>query len=40
MIDHQTLNRRDGFGVTGAAECTIRATTDIEVLAIEVPIFG
>jgi redox-sensitive bicupin YhaK (pirin superfamily) len=40
MIDHQTLHRRDGMGVTSAAECTIRATTDIEVLAIEVPMFG
>ncbi len=40
MIDHQTLGRRDGMGITSAAECTIHATTDIEVLAIEVPMFA
>lgn len=33
-----TLNRRDGMGVTGEAEYSISAETDVELLAIEVPV--
>jgi redox-sensitive bicupin YhaK (pirin superfamily) len=36
----QTLERRDGLGVTDAAELTIQAAAASELLAIEVPMFA
>ena len=36
----QTLERRDGIGVTDTDELTISATTAAELLAIEVPMFA
>jgi quercetin 2,3-dioxygenase len=36
----QTLQRRDGLGVTQADEISLQATADSELLAIEVPMFA
>jgi redox-sensitive bicupin YhaK (pirin superfamily) len=40
MIGTQTLQRRDGIGVTDTGELAISAITAAEVLVIEVPMFG
>ncbi len=39
-IGAQTLERRDGIGVTGTDELTLNAVTAAELLAIEVPMFA
>ena len=40
QADGKTLQRRDGLGITQAAEVSIDAVVDSELLAIEVPIFA
>ncbi len=39
-VDKQTLQRRDGLGITDTDEFTIHADTGAELLAIEVPMFA
>jgi redox-sensitive bicupin YhaK (pirin superfamily) len=39
-IDGKTLERRDGLGISGTDQFTIKAGPDSELLAIEVPMFA
>lgn len=39
-VDGKTLQRRDGLGITETDECSVQATEDAELLAIEVPMFA
>jgi quercetin 2,3-dioxygenase len=40
QVEGQTLQRRDGLGVTQAGEIVVQAAADSEILAIEVPMFA
>lgn len=40
QVDGQTLQRRDGLGITQSAEVSIHALAASEVLAVEVPMFA
>jgi redox-sensitive bicupin YhaK (pirin superfamily) len=37
-VNGQSLDRRDGLGITGAEELTIKADADAEILLMEVPV--
>jgi redox-sensitive bicupin YhaK (pirin superfamily) len=40
QVEGQTLQRRDGLGITQTDECSVHAITQSEMLAIEVPMFA